>query len=90
VALIVGSEMRVEAGPKLVLLVENLAGYQNLCRLITAARRRAEKGRYRLLREDFTESTDGLLALWLPDEPTDSSEAEDPASPAAVDCRGPA
>jgi error-prone DNA polymerase len=27
-----------------VLLVENLTGYQNLCALITRARRRAEKG----------------------------------------------
>ncbi|MCC6076039.1 error-prone DNA polymerase [Pseudomonas sp. GCM10022188] len=64
-ALIVGSEMRIEDGPKLVLLAENLAGYQALCRLITVARRRAEKGRYRLLREDFAEPLDGLLAIWL-------------------------
>ena len=41
--LIVGSEVRLENGPKLVLLVENLQGYQHLCRLITQARRRAEK-----------------------------------------------
>ncbi|MBD7976208.1 error-prone DNA polymerase [Serpens gallinarum] len=65
--LIVGSEMRIEDGPKLVLLVENLVGYQTLCRLITQARRRAEKGRYRLLREDFDAPLDGLLAIWLPD-----------------------
>ena len=66
VALIVGSEMQVENGPKLVLLVENLEGYQGLCRLITRARRRAPKGQYRLLREDFAEPLPGLLALWLP------------------------
>jgi len=35
--LIVGSEMQVEDGPRLVLLVEDLAGYQGLCRLITRA-----------------------------------------------------
>ena len=75
VPLIVGSEVRIEAGPKLVLLVENLIGYQNLCRLITVARRRAEKGRYRLLHEDVAESTEGLLALWVPDDPAESSEA---------------
>src|SRR5471032_1437653 len=62
--LIIGSEMRSENGPKLVLLVENLKGYQHLCRLITIARRRAEKGHYRLLQEDFT-SVQGLLALWM-------------------------
>jgi len=65
--LIVGSEMRIDKGPKLVLLVENLEGYQGLCRLVTRARRRAQKGVYRVLREDFSEPLPGLLALWLPD-----------------------
>lgn len=65
--LIVGSEIQVENGPKLVLLVENLEGYQALCRLITRARRRSEKGRYRIVREDFDEPLPGLLALWVPD-----------------------
>ncbi|WP_263140208.1 error-prone DNA polymerase [Pseudomonas sp. RIT-PI-AD] len=71
--LIVGSEIRLEEGPKLVLLVEDLAGYQRLCRLITLARRRAAKGEYRSLREDFDEALDGLLALWVP------QPGEDPA-----------
>ncbi len=66
--LIVGSEMQVESGPKLVLLAEDLQGYQRLCWLITQARRRAPKGEYRLLQEDFQQSLDGLLALWLPGE----------------------
>ncbi|WP_218570567.1 MULTISPECIES: error-prone DNA polymerase [unclassified Pseudomonas] len=66
-ALIVGSEIQIENGPKLVLLVENLEGYQALCRLITRARRRSEKGRYRIVREDFDEPWPGLLALWVPD-----------------------
>lgn len=66
--LIVGSEVRLENGPKLVLLVENLQGYQHLCRLITQARRRAEKGQYRLLREDFADPVPGLLVLWLAEE----------------------
>ncbi|WP_212745342.1 error-prone DNA polymerase [Thermomonas fusca] len=69
--LIVGSEMRIEGGPKLVLLVENLAGYQALCRLVTTARRRAPKGEYRLLREDVSGPLDGLSALWIPDDPAD-------------------
>jgi len=66
VRLIVGAEFQVAQGPKLVLLVENLLGYQQLCRLITLARRRAEKGSYRLLREDLDQLT-GLTALWIPD-----------------------
>ncbi|MDB6048025.1 MAG: polymerase alpha subunit [Pseudomonas sp.] len=65
--MITGSEMRIEHGPAVVLLAENLSGYQALCRLITVGRRRAKKGEYRLLREDFCEPLDGLLALWLPD-----------------------
>lgn len=66
--LIVGSEIRVHEGPKLVLLAENLLGYQHLCRLITEGRRRAQKGAYQVLREDFDAPLDGLLALWVPDE----------------------
>ncbi|UXY50265.1 error-prone DNA polymerase [Pseudomonas tohonis] len=72
--LIVGSEMSIENGPRLVLLVENLTGYQRLCRLITRARRRAAKGEYRLLAEDFDGALDGLLALWLPGEPADEEQ----------------
>ena len=71
--LIVGSEFSLEDGPRLVLLVENLDGYQNLCRLITRARRRAEKGRYQLLRGDLDESLEGLLVIWL----TPPSAADD-------------
>ncbi|EJM77806.1 DNA-directed DNA polymerase III PolC [Pseudomonas sp. GM55] len=65
--LIIGSEIRIENGPKLVLLVESLEGYQALCRLITRARRRTQKGQYQILREDFSEPLPGLLALWVPD-----------------------
>ena len=65
--LIIGSEIRIENGPKLVLLVENLEGYQTLCRLITRARRRTQKGQYQILRGDFSEPLPGLLALWVPD-----------------------
>ncbi|MGA4635968.1 error-prone DNA polymerase [Pseudomonas solani] len=72
--LIVGSEMAIEHGPRLVLLVENLAGYQHLCRIITRARRRAAKGEYSLLAEDFDDALDGLLALWLPGEAADAEE----------------
>jgi len=71
--LIVGSEMRIHDGPKVVLLVESLEGYQRLCKLITQARRRAKKGEYLLLREDFTAPMTGLLALWLTDETAERS-----------------
>ena len=64
--LIVGSEVQIEDGPKLVLLAADLDGYVALCKLITTARRRAAKGEYRSLRADFAESPPGLLALWVP------------------------
>ncbi|WP_027597874.1 error-prone DNA polymerase [Pseudomonas sp. MOIL14HWK12:I2] len=66
VRLIVGAEFQVAQGPKLVLLVEDLQGYHQLCRLITLARRRADKGSYRLLREDLAQVS-GLVALWVPE-----------------------
>jgi error-prone DNA polymerase len=69
--LIVGSEMAVENGPRCVLLAESRAGYAALCGLITTARRRAKKGRYRLLASDFDRLLDGLLALWLPGDAPD-------------------
>ena len=75
VKLIVGSELQIEDGPKLVLLVEDARGYTALCSLITRARRRTRKGEYRLLRDDFTD-TDGLLALWVPGEQPDRSHAD--------------
>ncbi len=65
--LIIGSEMQIEQGPRIVLLVEDLQGYQGLCRLITAARRRSKKGEYQLLADDFDQPLPGLIALWLPD-----------------------
>ncbi|MDH0303365.1 MULTISPECIES: error-prone DNA polymerase [unclassified Pseudomonas] len=73
--LIVGSEVRVHQGPKLVLLVQDLTGYQNLCALITHARRRAPKGQYRLLVEDLQAHHHGLLALWVA-EPGDVADGE--------------
>ncbi|NBS60077.1 MAG: PHP domain-containing protein, partial [Betaproteobacteria bacterium] len=50
--LIVGSEVALEGGPRLVLLATDREGYGNLCELITAGRRRAKKGTYRLSRAD--------------------------------------
>src|SRR3546814_4576574 len=50
--LVVGAEFRLDDGLRLVLLVEDRTGYSQLCRLITVARRAAEKGEYRLGRAD--------------------------------------
>ncbi len=74
--LLVGSEFTLDDGLKLVLLVENLAGYRQLCRIISTGRRRAAKGGYRLHRGDLADGTDGLLALWLPGAAPDPREGE--------------
>ncbi|WP_274380521.1 error-prone DNA polymerase [Cognatilysobacter segetis] len=75
VPLIVGSEFRLEDGPRCVLLVESAPGYEALCDLVTRARRRAKKGTYRALAEDFDRPLDGLLALWLPGAQPDEAQA---------------
>ena len=68
VALIVGSEICLDDGLKLVLLAPDLTAYQSLCALITDGRRDAKKGTYELRREDVAAHTRGLLALWIPGE----------------------
>lgn len=49
----IGSQFILEDGLRLVCLAMNRNGYGNLCELITLARQRAEKGAYRIGREDF-------------------------------------
>ncbi|HRQ64916.1 MAG TPA: error-prone DNA polymerase [Xanthomonadaceae bacterium] len=63
--LIVGTEVRVTDGPKLVLLATDLDGYISLCRLITRARRRSAKGSYRVEMDDLGELGERVLALWV-------------------------
>lgn len=69
--LIVGTELQLQSGRKLVVLVQNRAGYAALCELITKARRAAEKGRYELTRLAFENGLPGCLVLWVPDDDYD-------------------
>jgi error-prone DNA polymerase len=55
----------ITPGPRLILLVENLTGYQTLSQLITRARRDTPKGQYRLAAEDLP-ALPGLQVLWAP------------------------
>lgn len=81
VPLIVGSEIRIEGGPKLVVLVRNLQGYETLSQLITIARRRAPKGEYRSLSSDYvaTACRQGLIALWVPDDHASAAQQREHA-----------
>ena len=64
--LIIGSELRLQNGLKLVALARNRTGYAALCRLITQARRSAEKGSYVLTRQAFEDGLPDCLVLWAP------------------------
>lgn len=64
VALIVGAEVQIHDGPKVVLLCADQSAYVSLCQLITHARRRAKKGEYLSLLSDFSATPEGLLCLW--------------------------
>ena len=75
IKLIIGSEFRLDDGTRLVALAEDLEGYGNLCELITQGRRRAEKGGYRLTREDFAQGLPHCLVLWMPGDPHDVATA---------------
>ncbi|HLT89870.1 MAG TPA: error-prone DNA polymerase [Woeseiaceae bacterium] len=65
--LIVGTEIRLAAGPKLVVLAQSRDGYARLCRLITEGRRAAPKGEYRLDHAACADGLPGCLVLWIPD-----------------------
>ena len=64
--LIVGSELRLEDGTKLVLLAATRNGYGNLSALISKGRRRSAKGEYALGFGDLIGSVDDCLLLWVP------------------------
>jgi error-prone DNA polymerase len=65
---IVGAEVTLEGGGRLPLLVESPTGYQNLCRVITAAKLRAPKGRAAVTPADLEAHAAGLVCLTGGDE----------------------
>ncbi|MBI5016783.1 MAG: error-prone DNA polymerase [Deltaproteobacteria bacterium] len=84
VKLLLGSELGLEGGPRLVLLAADREGYGNLSERITRGRRSAPKGSYRLTRDDLLSlrsspsgphALPGCLALLLPGAVPDVEEA---------------
>jgi error-prone DNA polymerase len=59
----VGSELTLEDGTVLPVLVAGRGGYRNLCRLITRAQLRASKGESRIQWDELEEFHEGLIAL---------------------------
>ena len=66
--LIIGAELRLQSGRKLVALAKTRNGYSSLCRVITNARRAAEKGQYELTRLALEDGLPDCLVLWVPDK----------------------
>ncbi len=60
---IIGAEITMEDGSLLPLVPLNLAGYQNLCRLITTIKLRNKKGEHFATRDDIEEHSPGLLCF---------------------------
>jgi error-prone DNA polymerase len=60
---ILGAELTLAGGHHLTLLVENQAGWRNLCRLISRGRHNAPKGQAVLPATELANHTDGLIAL---------------------------
>src|SRR5437667_4562955 len=60
---IIGSELTMEDGTVLPVLVETRTGYQNLCRLLTRAHLRAPKNQSAVRWAELPEFAEGLVAL---------------------------
>ncbi len=76
VRIVVGSEVTVGDGSTVVLLVQDRAGYANLCRLVTRGRLRSPKGACVVEPREVAEHAAGLCALWKGD-PEDPSYLKD-------------
>jgi len=73
--LVIGSEIRLQDGPRLVLLATDREGYGNLSELITRGRRRTKKGSYSLCRDDLDGGLPGCLVLLVLDGKRDVEHA---------------
>jgi error-prone DNA polymerase len=60
---IVGCELSMEDGNILPVLIENRAGYKNLCELLTQAHLRSEKGACVVRWDELPQFAEGLVAL---------------------------
>ena len=73
--LIIGSELNLVEGIRLVALVPSRAAYAELSGLISMARRRSTKGGYRVTLRDVIFHLKRCLLIWLPDDSGDEMRA---------------
>jgi len=78
--LIIGSEFALDDGFRLVALARDATGYSRLCRLITEARRNADKGSYHITRDMIDRAgLDACVLLLVPPYfPVDAARATTP------------
>ncbi|MCU0663158.1 MAG: error-prone DNA polymerase [Myxococcota bacterium] len=62
--LLVGAQVSVKDGSRIVLLAQSRAGYGNLCSLLTVGRRRCPKGSSEVTWREVCLHAEGLVALW--------------------------
>ncbi len=67
--LIIGTEIQLSDGPRVVLLASSGAAYAEISQLITLGRRRCEKGAYELRRADLEAYLRHALIIWVVDDP---------------------
>src|SRR2546427_11117691 len=60
---IIGSDLTIEDGSLLPVLVENRTGYKNLCELLTQAHLRSEKGKCAARWNELPQFAEGLVAF---------------------------
>jgi len=76
VHLVVGCELTLACGLRLVLLAMDRGGYARIANLITEARMAAPKGQYRADRSLLADGLPGCLVLWSADPWRDGAEAD--------------
>jgi error-prone DNA polymerase len=75
IQLVVGSELILEEGIRLLALVPSRAAYSELSGLISMARRRSPKGEYRVTLRDVIFHLKRCLLIWLPESDSDANHA---------------
>jgi len=65
VHMILGSEVTIDGGARLILLAQDRRGYGNLCQLLTRGRRRCAKGESLVFESEVSKHAPGLIALWF-------------------------
>jgi len=75
IQLIIGSELNLQEGVKLLALVPSRAAYSELSGLISMARRRSPKGEYNATMRDVVFHLKRCLLIWLPQSNDEATRA---------------